>query len=317
MRRTISVGLRAAGVLALCGLAFAPASASANLPAGCYKSQKEEAGGNTGNYKNSTCTEAGAALKDEYVLAEPLGKITGETWCAKLTTSTKTGLYSNSGCTTQQENGEYTDIVIPESKTSLPDLSVALGASYPLKLQVKATTAGTKLSTPAEVLKGHGFLLTLIGNELSSLGTYEALFKEVTDESDESCKSTSDALGEVLMSGTYHIVYTSMSPLEFGTLYLVLPFEIECGAEKLKIEGLVLSSLKASAGEITSVSGVLQDNGEGKPELTRYYNDGGTVVKAKLTVKASGGTAKEGAEEIEEAVTAEAQEGKMFEITNM
>jgi len=212
-------------------------------------------------------------------------------------------------------------VTMASSASALPDVSVLPGELTLVHLDVTDLTVATKLSNPVEVLRGTGLLLLLLADELTSLGTFEALFTNVVDEADVECHSVDDESGEVLTSGTYHIVYTSLSPLEIGALYLVLPLEIECASLTIKIEGSVLSSLKpaASGTDQTSVAGVLKGNGEGKPNLVNYYNDGGTIVKAKLTVHAAGGTAKEGAEEVEEEVTVYALQGseygKMFFFT--
>ena len=212
-------------------------------------------------------------------------------------------------------------VTMASSASALPDLSVLPGEPTLLHLDVTDLTVSTKISNPVEVIKGTGLLLLLLSDELTALGTFEILFTNVVEETGERCKTTNDAEGEELLSGTYHIVYTSLSPLTIGTLYLVLPVEITCGTLVIKVEGSMLSSLSpaASGTDQTSVAGVLKGNSEGKPNLVNYYNDGGTIVKAKLTFKVSGGTAKEAAMEVEEAVTVYALQGseygKMFYFT--
>jgi len=197
---------------------------------------------------------------------------------------------------------------------ALPDLSVVLGGSDPLHLSVTMLTAKTKFSNPVETLKGEGLLLLLSSGELSASGTFDLLFTKVKNEKSEACQSTGDASGEVLTSGSFDIVYTSLSPLRLGLLYLLTTVEAKCGSAKVTIEGDAISSLSAGEEEKTSVGGVLKGNGEGKPSIKTFYNNGGTAVTAKLTVNFGTGK-KEAAVEIEEEVKVEAQSGKMFEIT--
>jgi hypothetical protein len=206
---------------------------------------------------------------------------------------------------------------------ALPDVSLTLtGSAFPLHLEVTLLTVKTKLSSASAVVaSGEGLLLLLLANELSSLGTFEALFTNVVGEG-EKCFSeengAKDPAGEVLTKGTYHIVYTSLTPLTLGTLFLVLEFTLVCGATKTKVRGNVLSSLNAGASEtteLTSDGGVLAGNGKGVPSLKTYYNNSGTAVSAKLEGN-SGAGFTQNAEEVEGEVTVTALKGNMFVITS-
>ena len=122
------------------------------------------------------------------------------------------------------------------------------------------------------------------------------------------------------MRGTYHIVYTSLSPLTLGELSLLEPVKIKCGSKEINVKGSTLSSINTAtncsteATECTSLGGVLKGDGAGVANLTTYYNDAGTAEKAKLEANFGSGF-KGAALEIEEEVTVTALEGKMFTLT--
>jgi len=205
------------------------------------------------------------------------------------------------------------------SAIALPDVSVTLaGASYPLSLEATVLTAKTKISTASESLQGEGVLLSLGFEALSSLGPFEATFKKVSDTGKEGCKSSGDASEEVSTSGTFHIVYTSLSPLTLGILYLLSPVEIVCGTQTVKVQGSALASLiglgSSESTEYTSLTSALTGNGSGKPALKTYYNDSGEAKSAKLETNFGAGF-KESAEEVEKEVVADVCEGKMFVVT--
>ena len=117
-------------------------------------------------------------------------------------------------------------------------------------------------------------------------------------------------------------MYTSLSGstpgLQLGVLYLLSPVTIKCGVVEIDVKGDTLASVKTLPGkeaeEPTSMTEILNANGEGKPNVSIFYNEAGTSVKAKL--EANFGTGfKEAAEEVTEEVTTHALEGKMFTVT--
>jgi hypothetical protein len=207
---------------------------------------------------------------------------------------------------------------------ALPDVSLTLtGSSFPLHLDVTLLSVATKLTSASGAgFEGVGFLLLLLALSLTSLGTFEALFTKVkeTGGAGSECKSPGDPLGEVLTKGTYHIVYTALTPLTLGLLFLVQPVTLTCGASEFDVRGLVLSSINpGSIGtegtELISVLGASKGNGKGKPNVTTYYNDGGTAVKAKLETEFGAGFV-ETDEEVEAEITLLALKTNMFVITS-
>ena len=213
------------------------------------------------------------------------------------------------------------------SALALPDVSVELGGTYPLHLEVTLLTIKTKLSNVVkENILGEGLLILYVLTALGHLGTYEALVTKMK-KGVISCFSeeggTKDPTGEILAKGSWHLVYTSLAGsiqgLQLAILRLVSPLDVKCGAEEVKVRGDTLSSVESLSGteatEYTSLTGILQGDGEGHPSIKIFYNEGGTSVKAKL--EANFGTGfKEAAEEIEGPVTVTALEGKMFVVTS-
>jgi hypothetical protein len=202
------------------------------------------------------------------------------------------------------------------SALTLPDLSIALGGSYPLHLEVTDLTVKTKVSNPVEALEGEGLLLLLLGERLTSLGTYEELFTKVKTAAGVSCASEGDTNGEELEKGTFHIV-----PIDDDIiliLLLPLPLKVNCGSKSIKIQGSILQAINKLGTEGTEYSGLtgaaITGNGSGKPTLTTYLTDSETVATAKLETNFGSGF-KDSAEEISGEVTATALEGKMFTIS--
>jgi hypothetical protein len=202
------------------------------------------------------------------------------------------------------------------SALTLPDVSIALGGSYPLHLEVTNLTVKSKLSNPVEALEGVGLLILFLTEQLTSLGTFEVLFTKVQTAAKVSCASEGDTNGEVLTKGTFHIVPVGGGKVD--TLYLVANFKVNCGSKSIKVQGSVLQSISSLTGtegtEYSSLSGAkITGNGAGKPTLTTYLTDSEAVATAKLESNFGSGF-KESAEEVEEPVTATALEGKMFTI---
>jgi hypothetical protein len=204
------------------------------------------------------------------------------------------------------------------SAFALPDVSLTLaGSSFPLHLDVTLLTVPTQFSSSAGArLAGEGFLLALLANSLTSLGTFEMTLLKV-EEGTTKCKTAGAAEGVIETHGTYHIVYTSLSPLALGELFLWAPVTETCGATEFDLKGSVLSPISGAGTEgteLTKISGILGGNGKGKPSLVTYYNQGGTAVKAKLEGELGAGFV-EIAEEVKETVTVSASKTNMFVIT--
>jgi hypothetical protein len=207
---------------------------------------------------------------------------------------------------------------------ALPDLSISLGGSYPLHLEVTLLTLATKLSAVAEAtaLTGEGLLVLFLTAALTSLGTFQALFLKVKNAGGAKCASEGDKEGEILTRGTFHLVYTSLSGsafgLQLGVLFLVeLVPVVTCGEEKIKIKGSVIGAISGAGTEgteLTSLSATLSGNGKGIPTFNVFYNDEALPRLARLESNFGAGfvpTAEETG-----SVTTFTLEGKMFNITS-
>ena len=217
----------------------------------------------------------------------------------------------------------FTLALTSSSFAQLPDISVALGGTYPLHLEVTALNGRTELQTEGfESLVGTGLLLLLLAAQLTSLGSFELLFTSVLRPGPAqpvSCFSengtTKDGTGLVLTLGTFHIVLVPPHG-SLGLLFLLQPLKIICGAVTIRIRGSALSLITNATGtegsEYSALTGALKGF-NGVPEVDEYLNEGGTIIDAHL--EADFGIEFMGAaESLAGEVMATALEGKMFVI---
>ncbi len=311
MKRIASI----AGVVFVAALALsavAVSSASANLPLKCYKVSHFEIEKLAGNFKDAACKEEVKKLTGEYVLAEPINFKTENLWCAEITQKEgkekETGNWKNNKCTEAGKDGKFIEVIV------LPDISIALGGSYPLHLNFEDNkkTVSSLETTGGSLLKSKsGLLVLFLISELSALGTFDALFLKV-EQGTQECHSVGDSEGTVLLTGEFHVV---LGPSGLEALLLISEFEIICGKVKVKVKGSLLSTLSAGteAEELTETSSELKGKA-GKPTLTKYYNDEGKTVEALLLSNFGTGFL-ESDENVEEPVTLKVLESKMFTIT--
>lgn len=202
------------------------------------------------------------------------------------------------------------------SAFALPDISIALGGAYPIHLQFadNGKTVSKLETTAGRKLEGQGLLLLFLVEALGALGKFEALFLKVVEGKEKTpCNSSGDKEGEVLLKGEFHLVPLTLTPLTTGVLYLFSELEIVCAKVKVKVKGSVLSTLNAGTGEITEIGGKLEGS-KGKNTLTKFFNDAGTEIEAKLESNFGTGFLQSD-EVVGEEVKTPALEGKMFEIT--
>jgi hypothetical protein len=182
---------------------------------------------------------------------------------------------------------------VPTLASALPDVGLTLAASaFPLHLSAEeASTAATFETTSGGLLKATGVKVLFSVKELAALGTFELVLENIKDGT-KACNGTGDAKGTVLVTGSFHLVYTSLPPnLQLGTLYQVTEFELECEGSFYEIKGTVIGSLNGiglEGAELTSVSGKISGT-KGKQEIKEYYGDGGTQLKAALLLNPGNG----------------------------
>jgi hypothetical protein len=205
------------------------------------------------------------------------------------------------------------------SALTLPDIHAL---TYPLHLNFEdnGTTGSKLIDVAGNKLEGKGLKLLFNITELTSLGTFEALFLNVKNPTTkETCKTANDAAGEVLLKGTFHIVPLNTSK-EDGIDFKFKEFRITCGAaEIVKVRGSAISTLnfekKTETEEFTQLCGELKGDGKGHNILTEYLNDSGVKVKNILEDEFGLGF-NQASEEVEGEVCAKALNSGMFLILN-
>jgi hypothetical protein len=202
----------------------------------------------------------------------------------------------------------------------LPDVSIALGGSYPIHLNFEddkktptkfETTGGNKL-------EGKGLLVLLLSaNELSSLGAFVMAILLIKEGAKE-CNSNGDKKEEELMKGTYHIVYPSLTPLTVGVAFLIEEVEVKCAKVIIKLKGCLLAGLTdpKTSGEDVELATVVLEGSKGKNALTEYDNTEGKSVKCILETNFGTGFLQSD-EVVGEPIHLVTLESKMFTIMNM
>jgi hypothetical protein len=202
---------------------------------------------------------------------------------------------------------------------ALPDIHVLSGESYPLHLNFSDNKSTSTKFTNAKggKLESTGLLLLFLIFGLSSSGSFEVLYLKVMEpKRGDSCITSGDKSGEVLIKGSFRIVPTTATGTP-AVLYLFAPYLLTCGPIIAEIEGSQLTQESeggsSESASLTEVCGVSEGNGKGKASLTEYINDNGTKVKATLKSELGFGIG-ESAEETAGEVCAEALGGKMFQV---
>jgi hypothetical protein len=116
------------------------------------------------------------------------------------------------------------------------------------------------------------------------------LFLKVLEpKTGDSCITTGDHSGEVLLKGSFHIVPTTTAGAP-AILYLFAAFKLTCGPKTFKVSGAILTPIVFKSGsteseDLTELCVVSTGNGAGKATATEYINDNGTKVDARLTTE--------------------------------
>ena len=205
------------------------------------------------------------------------------------------------------------------SAFTLPDISIGLGGTYPLHSEGSLPTAAwVSTNTGGGTLTGTGVSLLLLTTELSGLGTFSETYLGVKRGS-ENCHSVGDAQGVMLVSGEFHIVLGPGGTKKLlYILFLVTEFELLCeGGISLEVRGSMLGTF-ALNGEVETeqyetARGRLEGE-KGKPRFSEYFNDGGTIVKAKLEIESGSGFLAFDLN-VEGEIILTTLNGKMYEVT--
>jgi hypothetical protein len=206
------------------------------------------------------------------------------------------------------------------SAFTLPDVSIALGGTYPIHSEGSLPTAATELSTNAgSRLTGTGVSLLLLTLELSALGSFSSTFLAVKRTTEE-CHSVGDQQGVVLVAGEFHIVLGPGGTKKLlYILFLVTRFIIICESGlELEVQGSTLGTFALNGEVETEEYEVSRGKLEGKKgiqALSEYFNDGGTIVKAVLLSEIGGAGFVPSAQNVAGELILTTLNGKMYTVT--
>jgi hypothetical protein len=215
------------------------------------------------------------------------------------------------------------------AELALPDISLLSGETFPLYMQFADDNKTPTLleTTAGAVLRDKGVEALLELAALGALGSFKAKFLNVANTAGESCNTTGDNTGEVLVTGEWHLVPLNTSPLENGIAFLLGSLVlITCtDGEKVDVRGCALSTFSATQNgvDLTEFSVALGSNGKGSANKREYLNDLPKFVKCTLDTEIVGTKVlREGALVINEGkeIKFNIETGslaKMFEFTGL
>src|ERR1700759_1094930 len=140
----------------------------------------------------------------------------------------------------------------------LPDVHVEQGGFYPVEsvgaIGTGATVVGKLETELSEKLTFATALIRMTLLELSALGPIEFEFTGSKEKAGNECHSPARAQGVVTFSREYHVVYTGLTTLTVGMLFLFMEQTVACNKEKLKvkIKAPALIKLNVTAGAAVS-----------------------------------------------------------------
>jgi hypothetical protein len=137
--------------------------------------------------------------------------------------------------------------------------------------------------------------------ETDTLGTFHITFEGCETAIVGKCTSTGDAEGSILTLGSFHYVLDTLSTSETSVAVLFLPgiTKFECTKfVKNEVKGeLVCPLTKPLVSSKTHEFTCAKGSTAGSQAVKKYYNDGGTLVEAKLESALNGGTFEESNEQ--------------------
>ena len=132
------------------------------------------------------------------------------------------------------------------------------------------------------------------------LGQFHITFKGCKAFSLFACTGLGDAAEAILTSGSFHIVYDTLTPLGAAILFLPGNTQFECGGKTfvVKLGGMVLCLIttpltNAKSHEFRCKKGA----SAGTAEETKYYNGGGTLTSISPLLTTEGTTTEESNEQ--------------------
>jgi hypothetical protein len=177
-------------------------------------------------------------------------------------------------------------ILTATAASGLPSIEAAPVGSFVAEGSVKGTTTietelGEKLTAEEAKVR-----LAITGTP-SSLGQATIELAHVTEpKSKTECQTEGAPAGTVVVPGEFHVVWTSLSPLEVAALLLFTEVVAKCNSEKLKVKvrAPVLMHLNVPFKESVLSAGLsAKCTSKGKQSVKEYFNDEGKSTKGVLT----------------------------------
>ncbi|HTZ86343.1 MAG TPA: hypothetical protein VMB05_06720, partial [Solirubrobacteraceae bacterium] len=177
-----------------------------------------------------------------------------------------------------------------ELTSNLPFLAALSGETY--SIVATGAVQGSKLveieAVFPEKLVADEVTAQLTVSELASYGSIELhLANTVEPGTGTKCNTTGRPEGSVWITGEYHVVYGTASPLAAELLVLFSELTVTCNVEKLKVKirGPVLLKLnrESAATDVTEFR-IAARCTKGKQELKEYLGDEGETIKGVMSV---------------------------------
>jgi hypothetical protein len=182
----------------------------------------------------------------------------------------------------------------------LPQFELGTGEKLPVALE------GAFPNAEAGVNESGGYVVSGICDGVKATGTVTGakalsltlVFERCREDLSE-CKTAGAASGEEVFSGNGTLVYISKEKKELGILWELKEAVASCsdGIES-EIRGSVLAPLTPVNAKTGKADLLIEGNGVGKPNATKYENEKGEVKHAKLEAETGGGF-RESAMEVE------------------
>jgi hypothetical protein len=175
----------------------------------------------------------------------------------------------------------------------LPDVHVGAGLTYPVTstgtLENGGNIVGELETEIGEKLTSTKVTVATELTKLTSLGPLTLKFNSVLEPRTKSeCHSDGVGAGEVVFSGEYHVVYTTLSPvtvLNAGFLILFNEDTVLCNKEalRIKVKAPALTRLNVAAGaEVEEFRLVALCTPAAKQEPKEYFNEEAKPVIANF-----------------------------------
>lgn len=169
--------------------------------------------------------------------------------------------------------------LLPATAFALPTLLPAGTVSFE-----GSNTTGAALATAGEEIQCSSYFIEASKNKIETgvEGPFHLMYSSCTTAGGlVTCTGLGELNARILLLGTMHIVYDTLSPLGAAFLYSVNQNHAECAGNLFVISGTVLCLVKPT-NEKTKGFTLKCEGEKGKPKETHYWNDEGKEVQTQL-----------------------------------